>query len=269
MRSGCSLFQKTLNSPASLPKLLQLPGFLLFCSLCSLFALMLDRLSLLLAAFCMSSAIMFVSLEKAWKKQNEKPEVLFLKLKEKMGVRERAELWAKIRRWVLRSECKREKFGPNKVITSLFVGSHCLYPRVTKMWILHQLFKILPERITMHTEFLYRVPTCFNPALAKDDNSYCWGEFKTTFRADFSILVEMLCVLECRLVSWEGRFFPLQCWWLGCQVSAAPDRHMSNEVQGVGSQLYSEIPLAGIPAQHSDGVWEKDECCAWNVGMLL
>lgn len=46
-----------------------------------------------------------------------------------------------------------------------------------------------------------------------------------------------------------------------------PERHMSNEVQVF--QLYSEILLAGIPAQHSDRVWEKDECCAWNVGILI
>lgn len=122
---------------------------------------------------------------------------------------------------MLSCEWKREKSGPNKVITSLVTASHCLYPRVTKIWIFYQLFKILHERITMHIEFLYWVFTYFNPALAEMITTIAEANLKTPFRADLSILGLMLCVLECRLLSYEGRFFPLQCWWLGCQVSGA------------------------------------------------
>lgn len=107
----------------------------------------------------------------------------------------------------------------------------------------------------MHIEFFYQVPTYFNPALARMVTTLAEVTLKTHFRVDLSILGLMLGVLECRLVSWEeGRFFALQCWWLGCQVRAAvavlpPHRHMSNEVQGVLFQLCSEIP-----AQHSHWV---------------
>lgn len=170
---------------------------------------------------------------------------------------------------MLRCECKREKFVPKKAITSLVMGSHCLHPRVTKIWIFHQLFKIFQERITMLIELEYWVSTYFNPASAGRITTIAEANLKIHFRADPSILGWVLCVLGCRLVSSEGRFFPLQCWWLGCQVSGAVTWYKSNEVQGVVFQLYSEIPLAGIPAQHSDWVWEKDKCCAWNVGILI
>lgn len=169
---------------------------------------------------------------------------------------------------MLKCECKREKFGPKNVLASLVVGSHCLYPGVTKIWILHQLFKIFQERITMHVELVYWVSTYFNPASARMITAIAEANLKIHFRVGLPILGSMPCVLQC---SWEGRFFPLQWWWLGCQVSGAVTCcfHMSNKVQGVVFQLYSEIPLAGIPAQHSDWVWEKDKCCAWNVGILI
>lgn len=148
----------------------------------------------------------------------------FLKtgVKEEMGaMRKGMSFEEKIRKWMLRCECKGEKFGPKKVITSLVVGSHCLYPWVTKIWILHQLFKLFQERITMHIEFMYWISTYFNPALAGMVTTIAEASLKIHFRVDLSILGLMLCWLECRLVSCEGRFFPLQCWWLGCQVSGA------------------------------------------------
>lgn len=171
---------------------------------------------------------------------------------------------------MLRCECKGEKFGPKKVITSLVVGSHCLYPRTIKIWIFHQLFKLFQERIMMHIEFVYWISTYFNPALARTTTTIAEASLKIHFRVDLSILGSMLCWLGCRLLSCE--VFSTAVLMLGPSGEWSsdvlpPERHMSNEVQVF--ELCSEIPLAGIPAQHSDRAWEKDKCCAWNVGMLI
>lgn len=143
---------------------------------------------------------------------------------------------------MLRCECKREKFDPKKIISSLDLGSHCLYPRVTKIWILHQIFKIFQERIPMHTEFVYWLSTDFNPALARMITTIAEANLKTRFRADLSILFLMLLCVGMQPAQLWGQVFSTPVLMVGLSGECSsdvvpPERHSVK--WGAGSGYFS------------------------------